>query len=159
YASAHERFKSLETQLRAAREGLAARRKENLELSRRNIELDRASRSCQGQIAEAQEELERCSRSQGAIDEEITQQLKLCEELRLAAEGQSQRLTSDLKRFSTMKAKLEDLLDAVGSDRQKEVQQLMAEAATLATRTRHTLSDCLEVVEKGIVPEVEQEES
>jgi len=152
YASAHERFKSLEEQLRAAREGLATRRKENLELSRKNIELDRASRSCHTQIQEAQAELEKCSRSQGAIDEEIQQQLRLCEDLRLAAEGQSQRLTSDLRRFVAMKGKLQDLLETIGSDRQKEVLQLIAEADDLALRSQKSLDACMEVVEKGIVP-------
>jgi len=152
YASAHERFKSLEEELRAAREGLAARRKENLELSRKNIEFDRASRTCHAQIAEVQEELEKCSRSQEAIDEEISAQLKLCEGLRFAAEEQSQRLSSDLRRFEGMKAKLKALLETVALDRQKEVHLLMAEADDLEQRTQKSLETCLEVAKKGIVP-------
>jgi len=152
YASAHERFKSLEEELRAAREGLAARRKENLELSRKNIEFDRASRTCHAQIAEAQEELEKCSRSQEAIDEEISAQLKLCEGLRIAAEEQSQRLSSDLRRFEGMKAKLKALLETVALERQKEVHLLMAEADDLEQRTQKSLETCLEVAKKGIVP-------
>eukprot|EP00913_Durusdinium_trenchii_P011683 g10971.t1 len=99
-------------------------RKENLELSRKNIELDRASRACQKEMMEAQEELEKCFHAQsgrpGAIDEQIAQQLNLCEELRTLAEGQSHRLQSDLKRFSSMKAKLLELLVAASPERQKE---------------------------------------
>lgn len=154
YASAHECFKSLEEQLRAAREGLAMQRKENLELSRKNIELDRASRACQKEMMEAQEELEKCCRSKGAIDEQIAQQLNLCEELRTLAEGQSHRLQSDLKRFSSMKAKLLELLVAASPERQKEVQELLGEAERLTGRTAEQLQRSLKVVEQGIVPPV-----
>ncbi|OLP87855.1 hypothetical protein AK812_SmicGene30884 [Symbiodinium microadriaticum] len=95
YAAAYERFRSLEEQLRNVREGLSARRKENLELSR-------------------------------------------------------QRLARDLKRFTSMKAKLQELL--VASDRPQEVLRLLAEAEALATRTAMALAESREVAEKGLVP-------
>eukprot|EP00931_Biecheleriopsis_adriatica_P047103 TRINITY_DN2712_c0_g1_i2.p1 TRINITY_DN2712_c0_g1~~TRINITY_DN2712_c0_g1_i2.p1 ORF type:complete len:401 (-),score=107.03 TRINITY_DN2712_c0_g1_i2:54-1184(-) len=154
YANAHERFRTLEEELRTTRERLDTLRKENLELSRRNIELDRSTKNCKAQIEEAKTLLERCTSSQGTLDAEIAERLAECERLRQAAEGQRERLLGDLRRFSAMKARLLELVDAtgVGADRQKEVQQLIADADSMAEKTSATLEECSKVVLEGIVP-------
>jgi len=156
YADAHRRFGSLQQELKDSRERLEAFRKENLELSRRNIELDRELKSCNSEIIEAKALLEKCTSSQGTLDNEIAERLKACEELRAAAKTQCERLSSDLRRFSMMKARLLELAETAGPERQKEAQQLAAEADAMAEKTRVKLDECQQVVQDGVAPPAEE---
>eukprot|EP00441_Pelagodinium_beii_P027290 CAMPEP_0197666218 /NCGR_PEP_ID=MMETSP1338-20131121/61887_1 /TAXON_ID=43686 ORGANISM="Pelagodinium beii, Strain RCC1491" /NCGR_SAMPLE_ID=MMETSP1338 /ASSEMBLY_ACC=CAM_ASM_000754 /LENGTH=326 /DNA_ID=CAMNT_0043245217 /DNA_START=33 /DNA_END=1016 /DNA_ORIENTATION=+ len=156
YAAAHKRFGTLQEDLKSSRERLEAFRKENLELSRRNIDLDKELKSCNSEIVEARALLEKCTSSQGTLDSEISERLKACEELREAAKVQCERLSSDLRRFSTMKARLLELAEAAGQERQKEAQRLAEEADTMAEKTRAKLEECQQVVRDGVALPAEE---
>eukprot|EP00933_Yihiella_yeosuensis_P021147 TRINITY_DN16815_c0_g1_i1.p1 TRINITY_DN16815_c0_g1~~TRINITY_DN16815_c0_g1_i1.p1 ORF type:complete len:459 (-),score=138.07 TRINITY_DN16815_c0_g1_i1:61-1437(-) len=147
YAAAHDRCMKLEEDLKSSRQKLDQRRKENLELSRRNIELDREMKSLKEEIEEAKDVLEKCTSSQGTLDEKIAERLDACDKLREAAKVQCERLHGDLRRFSTMKERLTEL------GGKEEAQQLIIEANEMIEKTKVVLAECEEVVEKGIVPD------
>lgn len=149
YRVAHECCMKLEAELKTARQKLESRRKENLELSRRNIELDREMKICKEQVDEARDLLEQCTRSQGSLDAEISERLAACERQREAARVQCERLAGDLKRFSTMKERLLELSTPSSSG---EVKQLISEAEVMIEKTKVVLAECEEVARKGIVP-------
>ncbi|CAE8602953.1 unnamed protein product, partial [Polarella glacialis] len=115
-----------------------------LVLSRRNIELDRETRTCNEHIAEARELLEQCSQSQGALDFEIAERLAGCDRLREAAGVQRDRLAGDLRRFAAMKARLLELVDssAGASQGTSEALELIAEADAMSEKTRTAIEAC-----------------
>jgi len=144
YAGAHGRCMKLEEQLRNGRLKLDKQKTDMLVLSRRNIELDRETRTCNEHIAEARELLEQCSQSQGALDFEIAERLAGCDRLREAAGVQRDRLAGDLRRFAAMKARLLELVDssAGASQGTSEALELIAEADAMSEKTRAAIEAC-----------------
>ncbi|CAE8618151.1 unnamed protein product, partial [Polarella glacialis] len=144
YAGAHGRCMKLEEQLRNGRLKLDKQKTDMLVLSRRNIELDRETRTCNEHIAEARELLEQCSQSQGALESEIAERLAGCDRLREAAGVQRERLAGDLRRFAAMKARLLELVDssAGASQGTSEALELIAEADAMSEKTRAAIEAC-----------------
>eukprot|EP00930_Biecheleria_cincta_P002789 TRINITY_DN103787_c0_g1_i1.p1 TRINITY_DN103787_c0_g1~~TRINITY_DN103787_c0_g1_i1.p1 ORF type:complete len:413 (-),score=108.63 TRINITY_DN103787_c0_g1_i1:301-1539(-) len=152
YAAAHERCITLEEELRGARNTFDSLRKENLDLSRRSIELNKALENREKDLKEAKTLLEKCTNSHGSLDAEIAQRLKDCEQLREAARGQCERLSRDCSRFTSMKERLSELVETASEERKKEVQELLDETTDMVVKTQAALVECERVVRDGIAP-------
>lgn len=131
YATTHARVVALETELETTKQQLVAREAKNLQLSRQNLKLDKEVRLAQVATAEALDLLKQHESSQGSLDSKLTQQLQLCEDLRNAAARQSARIKDEMRRFSTMRLKLSDLL--LAADASPPVTAVNGGAATPRT--------------------------
>lgn len=150
YALEHTRCLALEGELTAARSSLEARRRENLELSRRNIELDREAKLLQGQLKEAEEALDRRIASQGSLDKELHERQERCKRLQEQAAAQGERFRSDLRRLGGIKERL------LGLSKQQalspEVLTVIAELDAMLLKTQQGLEECETVAREGVAP-------
>lgn len=138
YAAKHEDKTRLEAELSTVRAELGAKRAANLELSRRNLALDRQDRQLREAVADAEELLAKCTSSQGDLNETLRVEEASCERAREAAGELARRLTADLQRLAAMRLRLSEVAEG-GSD---ETRRLLAEAEAVLGQTREAQRKC-----------------
>lgn len=154
YASKHEDKSRLEAQLAEGRAKLDAVRASNLELSRRNLALDREDRQLRDAVAEAEALLQQCENSQGDLNGTLIQEQEACAKAREAAGDLAKRFATDLARLEAMRTRLAEVSEG-GTD---ETRRLLTEAESVLKQTREARDKCQLIHEMCGKPAEDSEE-
>lgn len=162
YTVAHARNVELEAEVASLRADLAMKRAENLEYARRNRELDRTTKQCREQVAEAEKLLEQCANSQGGFDKEIARWRTERVRLQEASHAQAVRFEADLTRFQKLRLRLLEVAPSSeggsegGNGLVAEVDKAIAHTKKLLEESQRAASEPVEPGEED-PPETEIE--
>lgn len=148
FSTKHSVVAALELELADAKKVLAEHHAENLELSRRNLELDREDRRCREELEEAETLLAQCAGSQGGLDAELAQQRAACAEFRGTADAQGARFAEEVRKLEAMRGRLAE----VQKTAPLETELLLKEADEAIRSAREAQHECERIARDGIEP-------
>lgn len=151
YSSSHSFILKAEEELATLRQQMSTRKAENYDLARKNLLLDRDLRVWDVDLEKAQALVEQTSNSQGGLDAQVQLRRDACERVREKARAQGERLAKDLKRFASLKAMLQELVESGAA--QSDAAKLVAQAEALLGPLAAALAECEEVAKNGSVPD------
>lgn len=141
----------MEAELADVTAKLEAERVKNLELSSRNLELDREGRVRQQALTDGKAELKRISQSQDELDAALERQNQKCESLKVAAQVQRDQCAADWTRLDAMSKRL---VEVSGANPSEEVNRLLVEAAERMKKVEEARIFCKNLHEQGPQPKL-----